>query len=148
MPESHQTLVLHRRPFKHGTFGVLCDEFGNEICKTIERPWLDNQQRVSCIPDGEYDLIPHQSPRFGQCYAIDGEQHGVTIFGPSQRTHILIHVANRVDQLQGCIGVGMDFGVLKDKQGRNQWAVLDSRTAFGVVMKKLNGKQAKLIIKS
>ncbi|CCN69765.1 conserved hypothetical protein [Vibrio nigripulchritudo SFn118] len=146
MPET-QTLVLYRRPFTHGTFGVLCNEFGEEICKTVERPWLDNQRLISCIPDGEYDLIPHKSPRFGDCYALDGEQHGVTIFGPSQRTHILVHVANRVDQLEGCIGVGMEFGVLKDKQGCNQWAVKDSRSAFKHLMKKLGGKPAKLIIK-
>lgn len=147
MPEK-PTLILYRRPFTHGTFGVLCDEFGNELCKTIERPWKDNAPRISCIPDGEYDLISHKSPKFGHCYALDGEEQGVTIFGPSQRTHILIHVANRVDQLQGCIGVGMRFGVLKDKEGRNQWAVLESRVAFDQLMKTLNGKAAKLIIKS
>ncbi|MDF5698383.1 DUF5675 family protein [Vibrio parahaemolyticus] len=148
MPESPRTIVLYRRGFEHGTFGVLCDEFGNEICKTIERPWKDNAPMISCIPDGHYDLVPHQSPKFGKCYALDGEEQGVTIWGPSQRTHILIHVANRVDQLQGCIGVGFDFGVLKDRQGRNQWAVLDSRSAFNHLMHKLGGKPAKLIIKS
>ncbi|SHO58776.1 DUF5675 family protein [Vibrio quintilis] len=140
-------LILHRRYFSHGVFGVLCDEYGNDICKTIERPWKDNQPGISCVPAGEYDLIPHQSPKFGNVYALDAEQNGVTVFGPSQRTHILMHVANRVDQLEGCIAVGMEFGVLKNKHNQNVWAVLDSRTAFDQLMTFLGGQPARLIIK-
>jgi hypothetical protein len=41
----------------------------------------------------------------------------------------------------------MQFGVLQDKAGANQWAVLESKTAFDLLMKKLGGKAAKLIIK-
>ena len=37
-----------------GTFGVLTvDDFE---CYTVERPWLDNKPRESCIPEGVYRL--------------------------------------------------------------------------------------------
>jgi hypothetical protein len=108
-----KTLILHRRYFSHGVFGVLCDEFGNELCKIVERPWRDNQPGISCVPSGEYNLIPHRSPKFGACYALDGEQNDVTILGPSQRTHILIHIANFVEQLEGCIAVGAYSGAIQ-----------------------------------
>jgi hypothetical protein len=26
-------------------------------CKTIERGWLDNESRISCIPEGTYNVI-------------------------------------------------------------------------------------------
>ncbi|MCG9624621.1 DUF5675 family protein [Vibrio mediterranei] len=135
-------LTLHRSYFPHGVFGTLCDEFGNKLCYTIERPWQDNAKGKSCVPEGEYHLTPHQSPKFGQCYALDGEEHGVTIFGPSQRTHILIHKANKASQLQGCIAPGMTFGVLD-----GEWAVLSSTQAFNKLMKHLNGENALLDIR-
>ncbi|MGF1775883.1 DUF5675 family protein [Vibrio nomapromontoriensis] len=142
MPQKPKRLILHRNYFDHGVFSTLCDEFGNKLCHTIERPWQHNQKGVSCIPEGEYHLTPHQSPKFGQCYALDGEEHGVTVFGPSQRTHILIHKANKASQLQGCIAPGMTFGVLD-----GEWAVLNSGHAFNAVMKYLNGQPALLDIR-
>ncbi|ELB7341436.1 hypothetical protein RV032_002116 [Vibrio cholerae] len=143
-----RTLILYRRLFAHGTFGVLCDEFGNEICKTVERPWLDNRKGESCVPNGTYDLLPHQSPKFGKCYALSSPELGVTVYGPSLRTHILIHPANRVDQLQGCIAPGLEFGVLKNDEGKNVWAVLNSKTAFNQLLNWLNNEPARLIIKA
>jgi hypothetical protein len=65
---------------------------------TLELPWRDNQRRVSCIPPGTYKGVKHTSPKFGQC---------VHITGVPERSEILIHPANRVDQLLGCIAPGM-----------------------------------------
>lgn len=136
-----KTLTLNRSYFPHAVFSILCDENGNAMLKTVERPWKDNQPSISCVPEGEYDLIQHTSPKFGECLALDGEQHGVTVFGPSQRTHILFHPANTASELQGCIAPGFEFGVV-----RNQWAVLNSRDAMQALMTYLNGENAKLII--
>jgi hypothetical protein len=135
-------ITLHRNYFDHGVFSTLCDEFGNKLCHTIERPWLQNKKGVSCIPEGLYKLIPHQSPRMGNCYALESEEHGVTVYGPSQRTHILIHKANKVSQLEGCIAPGMTFGVLD-----GEWAVLSSSVAFNKLVEYLEGKSALLEIK-
>ncbi|MDC5753841.1 DUF5675 family protein [Vibrio europaeus] len=137
-----KTLTLHRNYFPHGVFSILCDDNGNAMLKTVERPWKDNQPGVSCIPEGEYDLIQHTSPKFGKCLAVDGEQQGVTVFGPSQRTHILFHPANLASQLEGCIAPGFHYGVV-----RNEWAVTQSRDAMTALMTYLDGENAKLIIK-
>lgn len=137
-----KTLTLHRNYFPHGTFSYLCDENGNAIFKTVERPWKNNQAGISCVPEGEYDLLPHKSPKFGECYALSAPTLGVTIYGPSQRTHILIHKANHPDQLEGCIAPGMEWGVVNAR-----WAVLNSGVAFDYLMAHLGGEKAKLIIR-
>ena len=67
---------------------------------TIERPWLDNAPWESCIPEGEYALKWKESPKFGWCYEVEGV---------TNRTDILLHVANYPKDVQGCIGVGMDL---------------------------------------
>lgn len=66
-------------------------------CKTLELPWKQNQRKVSCIPDGEYEVVRHESPKFGACFWVKDV--------PS-RDSILIHPANYVSDLLGCIGVG------------------------------------------
>ncbi len=137
-----KTLTLHRNYFKHGTFSYLTDDNGNPLVVTVERPDKNNQASISCVPEGIYDLIQHESPKFGRCLALDAETLGVTLWGPSQRTHILIHSANTPSQLEGCIAPGLDFGVVN-----NQWAVTHSRDAMATLMQYLNGENAKLIIK-
>lgn len=69
-------------------------------CYTLELPWKDNQRRVSCIPEGEYKGIKHHSPKFG---------NSVWIQDVPNRSEILIHPANYVRQLLGCIAVGSDL---------------------------------------
>lgn len=61
--------------------------------------------------------------------------------GPSLRTHVLIHKANKPSDLQGCLAPGVDFGFVG-----NEWAVVNSSHAFKVLMAELNGKPAKLTI--
>ena len=41
----------------HGTFGKLY--VGDKTFFTVEKPWLNNTPFKSCIPSGEYKLIPH-----------------------------------------------------------------------------------------
>lgn len=38
---------------------------GDYECYTLERPWLDNRRRVSCIPAGTYKGRVLPSPKFG-----------------------------------------------------------------------------------
>ncbi len=65
------------------------------ICHTIELPWRNNRQRISCIPEGRYRLVRQQ-------YHRHGEQLGL-IHVP-QREAILIHAGNDAQgDLQGCI---------------------------------------------
>lgn len=133
--------TLRRRYFAHGTFSTLHREDGSKVCCFVERPWLNNQPNKSCIPEGTYHLQPHDSPKFGKCYALSAATLGVTAYGPSLRTHVLVHKANLVSQLQGCLAPGVGFGVVN-----NEWAVMSSGVAFNTFMSELGGNKATLII--
>lgn len=134
--------VLKRRYFKDGTFSTLHREDGSQVCVMAERPDLNNAPGKSCVPEGAYQLLPHESPKFGRCYALEAPTLGVTRYGPSLRTHILIHKANTPDQLQGCLAPGVHFGELN-----GEWAVMQSTAAFNALMSELAGKPATLTIK-
>lgn len=133
--------ILKRRYFEEGTFGTLHREDGSQVCVIAEREDRNNIPNLSCIPEGTYDLFPHNSPKFGKCYALEAASLGVTRSGPSLRTHILIHKANTPEQLAGCLAPGVAFGSLG-----NEWAVLNSTAAFNSLMNELGGKPARLTI--
>ena len=87
-------LVLKRTYFPKGTQGVL-EWKGTLVCYTIELPWLNNQRRISCIPEGEYLLEQRFSTKFGW------HLHLMNVPG---RDLILIHPANDAKkELLGCI---------------------------------------------
>ena len=72
-----------------------------ETFKTVEKPWRDNEVSNSCTPEGIYTVKRHHSPTHGECFKIQ-DVHG--------RTHILIHVANQESEVEGCLGIGTEFG--------------------------------------
>ena len=87
-------LVLKRTYFPEGTQGVL-EWNGTIVCYTIELPWVGNQKRISCIPEGEYILQKRFSPKF------KWHLHLMNVQG---RDLILIHPANDAKkELLGCI---------------------------------------------
>jgi len=88
------TLVLQRNYGAQGTNGTITYK-GAHICHTIELPWRDNIQRLSCIPEGRYKLEKRK-------YSKHGEQVGIpAVLG---REAILIHAANdAMRDLHGCI---------------------------------------------
>jgi hypothetical protein len=64
---------------------------------TVERGCRNNARNISCIPNGEYIIRAHQSPRFGLCikvFDIDGKSE---VPGRSQ---ILFHIGNYVNFLK------------------------------------------------
>lgn len=79
------------------TQGVLLCE-GLWICDTLELPWKDNQRRVSCIPEGIYNVRKHISPKFGEV---------IHVLNVPERDAILIHAGNKVSDVQGCILPGI-----------------------------------------
>jgi len=70
------------------------------VCDTLELPWVGNTPFESCIPEGTYSIKYRKSALFHihDCYEVQNVPG---------RTAILIHAANTVDQLQGCIAVGV-----------------------------------------
>jgi len=70
------------------------------ICDTLELPWIENKPFISCIPEGKYALVY----RKGDAFKV---KEGYLLEDVKDRQGILIHVANSVNQLEGCIGVGV-----------------------------------------
>jgi hypothetical protein len=98
--------------------------------KTLELPWLNNQRRVSCIPEGTYKCVKHKSPKFGSTFWVKDVP---------ERSQILIHVGNfaasknpktGVPDTLGCILPGLRFA---DIDGDGYVDVVGS----GIVMKEL-----------
>ena len=75
--------------------------------ESLELPWKNNQQNISCIPAGDYEGILHISPTFGPC---------IWIKDVPNRSEILIHAANFFYDLRGCIAIGKDLYDI-DKDG-------------------------------
>jgi len=105
---------------------------------TIERPWVPHKygpggaNRISCVPAGLYRVIPHHSAPFPNTYAIVNPELGVW-YQPGDiprnlqygRCAILLHIANVVADVVGCIGVGSDVGQINGEP-----AVLRSKAAM------------------
>ena len=81
------------------TYGVLLKGL-SPLCVTMERPWLDNKRNVSCIPPGEYKCVPHTGTKFKNVWRLENVP---------DRSAILIHAANYVHEIEGCIAVGMGY---------------------------------------
>jgi hypothetical protein len=60
----------------------------------------------------------------------DGSSYpALEVMNVHDRTNIEIHIANTMDDLQGCIGVGEELGFVKGK-----WAVTNSRATYEKLM--------------
>jgi len=118
-----------------GVFGTLM--LPRFTCYTVERPWLKNEPGVSCIPVGDYPLALDHYHK--------GDYPAYEIRDVPNRSRILIHVANTMLDVKGCIAPGKWLGALADKQGelgpKGQpiWGVLGSRDAFDAFMDCMHG---------
>ena len=91
--------------FRDRTIGRLTYE--GDVFYTVERPWLENQQNVSCIPTGVYKLGRVDSPKFGPgTWEIQDVPN---------RSNILLHAGNTQNDVSGCLAVGL--GVFGQLQG-------------------------------
>ena len=86
----------------HQCLGILTifddNNFPKWGCRTVELPDLDNQKYISCIPEGEYWCIARNSPKYGDHFHI---------LDVPNRGYILIHNANYVEEVRGCVAVGL-----------------------------------------
>ncbi len=108
-------LQLTRTYHPHGTNGIITIN-GNIICYTIELPWKNNTPRISCIPEGSYELVKRFSKKF---------KHHLLLKEVEDRSLILIHPANNaLKELRGCIapvskisgyGLGTQSKIATDK---------------------------------
>ncbi len=87
-------LELIRKYYRDGTNGEIYLN-KTRICSSIELPWRNNQQRLSCIPEGKYAFQIRFSHRF---------QWHLLLKDVKDRALILIHPANDAKrELKGCI---------------------------------------------
>lgn len=84
---------------------------------TLELPWRGNEPRRSCIPDGFYECTPRR-------YNAGGYP-AIEITGVPGRSHILFHRGNTASDVEGCVVVGTQVGILE-----GQLAVLGSAAAW------------------
>lgn len=129
-------LVLNRTYFPEGTQGTL-EWNGTIVCHAIELPWLENQKRISCVPEGEYVLQKRFSPKF------KWHLHLKNVPG---RDLILIHPANDAKtELLGCIApVNNHTGIGKGSASRK---ALEKLKALVYPVLERN-EEVKLIVKS
>lgn len=66
-------------------------------CFTLELPWLNNQKQKSCIPKGNYTVVPRNSSKYGSHFHVTNV---------SNRDMILMHNGNYFTEILGCILVG------------------------------------------
>lgn len=109
-------IILERFAYSpYGVFGkIIFPEFE---CFTVERPWLDNKPRESCIPEGRYRLKLGMYNR--------GGYPAYEVMDVPNRSLIKIHIGNTIDDIVGCIAPGKSLGYLERK-----WGVTSSKKAF------------------
>lgn len=65
---------------------------------SLERGWRNNQNRISCVPEGTYELKYERSNRF--------RKNLWELYGVPGRSECKFHAANYWTQLNGCIALG------------------------------------------
>jgi hypothetical protein len=96
-----------------GTFGKL--SFDRFWCYTVEPPWRDDKQNVSCIPEGVYTVRRQPwAKRLSRLWKL------VDVPG---RSGIYLHSGNTKYDTEGCILLGRYLGALDG----GTWAVIDSK---------------------
>ena len=68
-----------------------------DVC--LERGWRNNENNVSCIPEGTYTLKKERSPKFKRMLW--------EIYGVPGRSECKFHAANYWKDLNGCIAPGI-----------------------------------------
>lgn len=87
-------LELIRTYFPNGTNGTIFLN-GKILCYSIELPWHNNLSRISCVPEGTYELRKRYSPKY--------KWHLMLVNVPGRQL-ILVHAANdAIKELKGCI---------------------------------------------
>jgi len=108
---------------------------------SIERPWIvcpnngkGGLKSKSCVRIGDYRLFAHDTEAFPKVWALVNPALDVYHFPADvpkykqgvARTAVLIHVANWVHELRGCIAIGRT----RFKDGADSWMVRESRDAI------------------
>lgn len=117
-------LISRRCNLRYGVIGDLSLQDGSEILSgySVELPWRENERSMSCIPEGTYTATLHNSPKFGKT---------IWLRDVPGRSEILVHTANSMADLDGCIGPGTEYGWWDQ---RKELAVWNSKRTLGRII--------------
>lgn len=79
------------------------------VLKSLELPWLDNQNYVSCIPIGIYQVKKRMSPVVKRTSKGKYEE-GFEICNVPNRTFVMFHIGNFPRNSDGCVLTGETEG--------------------------------------
>lgn len=134
-----QAFIIRERRSDQGTEGRWIGP--GFSCFTLELPWRDNKNGLSCIPGNrKYVARVVRTPKHGLVYML---------FDTAPRVAILEHSGNWAGDItkgykthvQGCILLGKYRGLFQ-----NQRAVLLSRPTVKSMMAAMNNEDVELII--
>ena len=131
-------VTIIRKGTKKETTGILTasNAGASFACKTVERPWLNNANSISCIPKGTYQVRWTLSPKF--------MKYTYQVMDVPGRSGIRIHSANFYSQLEGCIALG---DALVDVNGDGELDTINSKKTIALFENFMQKKQFTLIIK-
>ncbi len=142
-------MIIRLKRFSYAateTEGILILADGQEFA-TIEQPWVPNPNGAlggkpfhSCVPDGMYRFMPHQSKSKGAVFIFWNEKLGVYKFPQDHekdhgRDVCYMHMANWAAQLEGCVAPGMARRCMVP---RGATVAVPAVTSSGAAMKRLH----------
>jgi hypothetical protein len=135
-------ITLKRDYLKDCTVGHLLID-GVFHSQTMELPWKENQRRISCIPEGEYELKRYRR--------LSGKM-SIEVYKVPNRTAILIHAGNDATQdengadTQGCILPNTTIAITKGKV-RGSGSIVATNGLYKQIFAALDkGETVKLIV--
>ncbi len=140
------------------TEGILTISGTDVKLATIEQPWVPNPNGEkggkpfqSCVPDGMYKLLPWKRPSGAEVYLMLNPDLGVHKLPADHeagngRDLCLIHLANFVTDIAGCVGPGLKRTLLKNrKTAQVERAVSSSGAAMGVLRRTLGREETHIL---
>lgn len=139
MEKTIDVYLTRLRRSDHGTEGFLTVPSLGFSCFTLELPWRDNRQDVSCIPPGIYSMV----------WRVTKRRSTYHIKKVPNRTWVLVHSGNFAGDVtkglkthvEGCVLLGNRMGWLG-----GQRAVLSSRLTVRKFNRLMNGRKANITI--
>ena len=119
---------------RSGIAGMLMHEYQFPICNILELPWRGNERNISCIPPTVIvDRVGGRTRILPDYLCIRSiRPSGVErwlVTGVEERSSILIHPGNTIEDIEGCIIVAEKFDLVGARDG-----VLESIEAYNEFM--------------
>lgn len=102
--------------------------------RTLELGWHENTPNISCIPKGQYEVIPYSSKKYPKAFHV---------LDVPERSNILIHNGNFYTDIRGCILVGKE---ISDINNDGFLDVTQSMSALGEIIDKIGQNKFTLYI--